>query len=319
MELGMERRLELLSAVICEFQIGVVALDSQERIVLWNRWMEEGSGIFKSQAEGERFTDLLPEMAGGRVHGAVRLALEKGCSTLLSQSLNKAPFPLYAQGPQGRERLQQQVHVTPLNLDGSAARYALIQVFDVSAAVGRERLLRDQALELRQFSLMDGLTGIGNRRRFDEFFDTEFRRAVRSGDPLSLIMLDIDYFKSYNDNFGHQAGDRCLIQVAGAITGALCRPGDLAARYGGEEFAVVLPETGEEGAAHMAESIRRRVEALNIAHPASAVAERVTVSLGVATARPTAHDIPNRIIAEADTALYEAKNAGRNRVARATR
>lgn len=314
-ETGMDQRLELLSAAVCEALVGLVALDAQENVVMWNRWMEDGSGISKADAVGARFTELLPDMAGSRVHGAIRLALEKGCSTLLSQSLNKSPFPLYAKGEHGKgKRLQQQVNVMPVNVGSGGDRYCLIQVFDVTAAVVREKLLREQAMELRQYSLMDGLTGISNRRRFDEFFDAEFRRSIRSGEPLSIILLDIDYFKAFNDTFGHQAGDRCLIQVAGAISGALRRPGDLAARYGGEEFAVVLPETGEEGAMHMAENIRRRVEDLNVPHSASDVSDRVTISLGVATVRPGAHSIHSLVITEADTALYEAKSAGRNRV-----
>ncbi|HQR39366.1 MAG TPA: PleD family two-component system response regulator [Blastocatellia bacterium] len=166
---------------------------------------------------------------------------------------------------------------------------------------------------LRTLSYLDGLTGIANRRHFEESFDQEWRRAARVGTALSLLMVDIDLFKSLNDAKGHQYGDDCLRQVAGTLSDTLRRAGDLVARYGGEEFAVVLPGSDTDGAVAIAEEIRARVEALGVKHEQSPCGV-VTVSLGVATAFPIDGDSPASLIDAADRALYQAKHDGRNRL-----
>ncbi len=168
--------------------------------------------------------------------------------------------------------------------------------------------------QLRQQSTLDGLTGIANRRHFDEYLDVEWKRAQRDHKTLSLIMADIDVFKNYNDNYGHQAGDECLRKVAARMQLLLKRPGDLVARYGGEEFAAVLPETDLTGAVRVAEKIRTAVEALAITHAYSIVSDRVTISLGVAATIPTYDGCCEELIKKADQALYRAKQRGRNRV-----
>ena len=168
--------------------------------------------------------------------------------------------------------------------------------------------------ELSRLSSLDGLTGIANRRHFEQIYDMEWRRAVRTGSELSVLFLDLDFFKYYNDTYGHQEGDDCLKQVAAAAGRVLKRPGDLLARYGGEEFVVILPETSIDGAAEVAEAIRQAIERCNIPHSASPVAAHVTVSVGVAGGRVTPEDKPSDFIARADKALYEAKHSGRNRV-----
>ncbi|MDO7786919.1 GGDEF domain-containing response regulator [Desulforamulus aquiferis] len=165
---------------------------------------------------------------------------------------------------------------------------------------------------LRRLSFLDGLTGIANRRRFDEMLSKEWNRGMRLGMPLSLILFDIDHFKKYNDNLGHQAGDACLKQVASLLREILKRPGDLAARYGGEEFAVVLPNTSLEGAAIIAETIRSKVEAMKIIQPQATGTQYLTVSLGVASRIPNPYGSIEKLVAEADKALYQAKQSGRN-------
>ncbi|MCG9969045.1 diguanylate cyclase [Pelotomaculum terephthalicicum JT] len=176
------------------------------------------------------------------------------------------------------------------------------------------RQLEEANQNLRRLSFLDGLTGIANRRHFDEVLLNEWNRAARDAVPLSLIILDIDFFKKYNDTYGHQAGDDCLKQVAGSLSGRLKRPGDLAARYGGEEFAAILPNTDMQGAAAIAEMLRGGVEALEIPHASSSVSAYVTVSAGAASTVPRQAGTPGDLLAAADKALYQAKQGGRNRV-----
>ena len=165
---------------------------------------------------------------------------------------------------------------------------------------------------LSNLAIHDGLTGIYNRRYFDETLAREWKRTKREKSPLSLIMLDIDYFKKYNDTYGHQAGDGCLIKVATAISGALRRPADMAARYGGEEFAVILPNFELENATQFGETIRAKIEALKIEHRQSDVNPFITASLGLACIVPSSKSSPRELIEAADKALYSAKNNSRN-------
>ncbi len=167
--------------------------------------------------------------------------------------------------------------------------------------------------ELQQLATSDALTNIANRRRFDEYFDLEWRRMAREVLPLSLILCDIDFFKAYNDTYGHLAGDFCLQQVANAIGHTANRPGDLLARYGGEEFAVVLPYTPSTGALELAEKIRQNIIGLKIEHRGSQISPYVTISLGVSSTFPHTKMPPSTLIAAADIALYQAKAQGRDR------
>jgi diguanylate cyclase (GGDEF)-like protein len=167
--------------------------------------------------------------------------------------------------------------------------------------------------ELQRLASLDGLTGVANRRRFDEYLDMEWQHMAREKLPLSLILCDIDFFKKYNDTYGHQAGDACLRQVADALRFCARRSIDLVARYGGEEFVVILPNTTVSVAAQIAEEMRSVVNALQIPHVQSAVSQYVTLSLGIACMTPTLNTSPAMLIAAADAALYQAKAAGRNR------
>jgi len=176
--------------------------------------------------------------------------------------------------------------------------------------------LKESNEMLRQLSYIDALTEIPNRRYFNEVIEREWRRAAREGKPLALIMIDIDRFKRFNDKYGHQAGDDSLIQVAAALAGVLKRPGDLLARYGGEEFVAILPDTLLQGASRVAELMLASVEALGITHEGME-GGCLTVSLGVACRQPLNEDKFVNLISDADSALYDAKQAGRNRYAAA--
>lgn len=194
----------------------------------------------------------------------------------------------------------------------------------VMARVRTQLRIKQMADELRQAAHVDGLTGVYNRRKFDETISVEWLRAIRIGQPLALIMMDIDNFKAFNDHNGHLMGDQCLKTVAKTLKSAVRRPTDLLARYGGEEFVLLLPGTGAEGAIAVANQIRHSLDELKLPHGNSPVSEFVTLSLGVSAfegiespvdslgTRELAGELSaSKLIAAADQALYEAKNAGR--------
>jgi diguanylate cyclase (GGDEF)-like protein len=178
----------------------------------------------------------------------------------------------------------------------------------------RTRQLEHANRALARLSSLDGLTGVANRRAFDEAFEVEWRRCARAALPLSLVLVDIDHFKAFNDTYGHQGGDACLQRVAATLGRSAARAGELVARYGGEEFVVLLPGTPRAGATALADTLRARVEELAIAHSSSASAAVVTLSAGVAAAAPQEGGSPAGLLQAADRALYAAKRAGRNQV-----
>ena len=180
--------------------------------------------------------------------------------------------------------------------------------------VSQQQLL-DTNLVLQRLMNSDGLTGLSNRRHFDEYLELEWRRAIREQTQLSLMMIDVDYFKAYNDNFGHLEGDEALRQVAKAIRASCSRPSDLPARYGGEEFALVLPNTSPGGARLLAEKLRQTVAGMNIPHIAPNEGASLTVSIGLSTVVPQIGSHSRQVIQSADQGLYAAKHNGRNQVA----
>jgi diguanylate cyclase (GGDEF)-like protein len=187
----------------------------------------------------------------------------------------------------------------------------------VNAAVVRARVrtqltVKRQADTLRALTLTDGLTGVANRRAFDERLAAEWRRCGRAQAPVALVLIDIDHFKKYNDHYGHQAGDAALVQAAGAMRRAAGRQQDLVARYGGEEFAILLPEVGVEGAQQVARKVLAEIAELGIEHAAAPQAGLLTVSMGIAICVPGAEETTAGLVHAADAQLYEAKAAGRN-------
>ena len=184
----------------------------------------------------------------------------------------------------------------------------------VRARVRNHMSLKLKADLLEAMAMLDGLTHIPNRRRLDETLEMEWRRASRGGGCISFVIADIDFFKRYNDHYGHGTGDECLKAAAAAMARVVARPGDLLARYGGEEFAAVLPDTDLEGAQHLAEALRSAVAALSIRHEYSGAADRVTISVGYSTAMRFDGLGVADLMASADRMLYQAKERGRNRV-----
>jgi diguanylate cyclase (GGDEF)-like protein len=174
--------------------------------------------------------------------------------------------------------------------------------------------LQEANQTLERLSLMDGVTGIANRRFLDLVLDREWKRSIRHLLSFSLVMIDIDYFKHFNDTYGHQSGDDCLRKVGRALTGTLKRPGDLLGRYGGEEFLAVLPDTDYSAAFSIAQSLQESINALKIPHAASQTESHVTISLGLATSTPGQKIEMDELLSLADQALYKAKREGRNRI-----
>jgi diguanylate cyclase (GGDEF)-like protein len=217
------------------------------------------------------------------------------------------------------------IFITALEDEAEEVRALQLGAYDFISKPIRPAILRARVrncLELKgkrdalaRLSSTDALTGVANRRRLDQFLEMEWRRVTRSQLPLSVLMVDLDEFKAFNDAAGHLAGDEALRRVAGAIQAAVHRPGDLVARYGGEEFACVLAETDVVGAGRVATRIQDLVNDLAIPHPRSSVGPLVTLSIGVAVDAPRARGSPAALLEAADRALYRAKAAGRNRIA----
>ncbi|MDB5892767.1 MAG: hypothetical protein JWQ88_298, partial [Rhodoferax sp.] len=191
--------------------------------------------------------------------------------------------------------------------------YIVAATMEVTDMVHQRQALEVANARLAQLSVTDGLTGIANRRHFDETLATEWLREARHQAPLSLLIIDIDHFKRYNDHYGHLAGDECLRRVAQILHGCLRRSGELVARYGGEEFALLMPATHTDEARMMAQHCMNELAEADIAHAASPTAPSLTLSIGVACAVPDREFKPEALVDAADAALYRAKNQGRNR------
>jgi len=188
----------------------------------------------------------------------------------------------------------------------------------VKARVNTQLRLKYQSDLLESLAFKDGLTGLYNRRAYDEQIEKEWNRCMRSGESLSLIMLDVDHFKLYNDSYGHAMGDECLRRIGSALSSSSRRASDFVARYGGEEFVVILPNTTRNDAMRVADQIRESVELLNIEHKSSKVTDHVTLSLGVISAVPISEYNAKKFVEGADDMLYKAKSMGRNRAEGAT-
>lgn len=275
------------------------------------------SQIGTSLAQGEIFQKLLPQASSGN---AMFTSVVDGVVRLYGYRQLEA-YPLVVSAASSRDSIlarwyetafRSSIIVALVMLGVALFGWVFIRQVRVGERVEADLRSAQQALEL--IATHDSLTGLANRRLFERALDIEFGRGARQHSPLSLIMLDIDYFKRYNDTYGHVVGDHCLAQVALAVKGCCHRKADLAVRYGGEEFAVLLPDTDIHGAMTIAEQIRRSVIDKNIGHSGSPTGY-VTVSLGCYSFVPTGNDSIEVFIQRADAALYQAKHSGRNRSA----
>jgi len=222
-------------------------------------------------------------------------------------------------GPYEKEYIHADGRLIPVRLSGQiieidGEKYIWSSVEDISDRKQVEEELASLYQDMKELSLQDGLTGIANRRMFDEVLDKEWKRAQRSGLPLSLIIFDIDYFKQYNDHYGHLKGDDCLKQISTILTAASKRSSDLLARYGGEEFVLLLPETDEAKAYEIAVECIARVQDKKITHEHSLISDFITLSAGVSSVIPFRESESSALINAADGLLYQAKRNGRNRV-----
>ena len=186
-------------------------------------------------------------------------------------------------------------------------------MFDISERKKQEQELEKLKKQLEEYSYQDGLTGVANRRLFNELFQREWLSAIREQTQFSMILLDIDYFKAYNDHYGHMQGDACLQHVAQIIKNTLTRPRDVVARFGGEEFALILPDTHEAAAIEIAERLMHNIQKANIAHEKSEIEKHLTVSLGIKTSKIQEFDEKIQFLKDVDAALYKSKRHGRNR------
>jgi diguanylate cyclase (GGDEF)-like protein len=303
--------------VLGKAQVGLLMVDQKGLVAFCNDWFCRHASIAADQMLGKSLAEIFPGLKDSYLEKALSHALGTGLSSFLSNSLHSSPFPLYQpKGRRGADNLiKQSVHILAMGADDAAQagqRFVLVQINDMTQATTRERLLKAQATTLHGIARIDSLTGIGNRRHFDETMKQEFRHAMRSNTPISLLLVDLDLFKLYNDTYGHVKGDEALTLTASALRSACHRSRDIAARYGGEEFALILPETDLKGACKVAAELQGRMQVLQISHPQNAPWGYITLSVGIATMPAAGLESPTALVELADTALYQAKHMGRN-------
>lgn len=293
-----------LSQLIETTPNGIVVMDAEGKIILTNAMTEELFGLDRDKITKRVYNDPLWNIftLDGRPFPSDQLPYHQVLKT-------KKPvrnIELVMEKPDGEEVILSNNSAPLLDAEGNISG-VLVAITDITESMKVTR-------NLERISTIDGLTGIFNRRHFDEIMRQEWQRCARHSVPLSLVMFDIDFFKLYNDTYGHQAGDDCLKSIAFTVSHAVKRGGEKAFRYGGEEFAIILPDVDQAGAAILAEKIRSEIEKLSIPHKGSAIHTVVTTSMGIASIIPNPLSAPEIIISKADKALYQAKRDGRNRV-----
>lgn len=303
--LGIDEKNELLGKVIDATTQGVTITDADGTILYVNKAFMEITGFSEKEVIGQN-----PRILKSGIHKA------SFYRHLWTSLITKG----YWQGEiWNKNKLgvayPEWINITAIRDDSGKIENYVAVFSDITELKKIEKELVEVNESLSKLTNLDGLTGIANRRAFNEKLKYEWKRSRRSKSPLSLVMLDIDYFKRFNDTYGHQQGDECLKQVAMVLEATVTRTGDLVARYGGEEFVVILPDTDQNGGRKIAEELRRSIEALKIPNEKSSVVPYVTISVGVSTYYPTTRGLTHdKYVELTDNALYEAKKQGRNRV-----
>ena len=290
----------LLRAIIDAAPDPIFYKDLDGRYIGCNGAYEKAMGHTLEELKGHTDSIMLNEQHAARVAERDREVTEGGAVLRTDEWIDT---------PDGERKLLDTVKAPILDDQGQC-----IGIVGICRDITENKLLQDK---LRELAVTDGLTGLMNRRRLDEVLGAEWARARRHESTMSLLMIDIDHFKAFNDHYGHPEGDAVLSQLAKVLRSAVQRPGDAVARYGGEEFTVVLPLTHAVGARAIAQRIQDRLAEEDIVNLASPLGERVTVSIGLASMVPSSDQTASELIAAADQALYEAKNSGRNQIATA--
>lgn len=290
--------------------LGLIIVDADGKVLFWNNWIVRHSGIKEADSLNQPLEQVFSESVSPAFQTALKNTLAYKLPVVLSTALHRTPLPLYntSGANQPQARMYQSITITPIQskLNESCC---LIQVTDSSTSIKREKILRSHSEILKKEATTDSLTDICNRRFFDAHYEMAVADAKRQKHPLSIFMVDIDFFKSYNDYYGHIAGDTAIKRVADALKSQLSRATDIVARYGGEEFVLVMPHLPKKIAEQFAEKLRSAVFNLAIPHINSGPFHRVTISVGLCTGIPGNDD---NLLNKADAALYQAKQKGRN-------
>jgi diguanylate cyclase (GGDEF)-like protein len=289
-------------------------LDADRRVIIWNKACERLTGVLAAEVLGtSNHWQAFYEEPRHCLADILALGLTDELDNLYvshsepGESANGIRAENWCVMPKVKKRLYLAIDAGPI-YDEEGTLLAVVETL-------RDNTEQKMAqMALHNLAARDGLTGLANRRSFDERIEANWLLGRREQAQLSLLLIDVDHFKIYNDTYGHQKGDSCLKAVAEAINTQVFRPADMAARYGGEEFAVIMPDTDLDGAMRVAERIREAVENLKLPHSGSKTNDHVTLSIGVASVVPTIDKSSADLIANADAALYKAKESGRNRV-----
>lgn len=308
--------MKLFEQALNILQSGVMILDQDLKVIFINEWLDN-TFIHPESLQDKFLLQVFPELRHQRIHRCIQQALKQGLPSVLSPGLNRAPLPLchernHLQDGKEKTVFAQMIRIQSMIQENQ--RCCMLEVQDVSTMMRREKLLNEQAEKLNQLALTDELTGIANRRHFNGLLEQTVKQSIQQQQAMSLIFFDIDFFKSFNDSLGHQAGDLCLSTITQQLKTELGSGNFHLARYGGEEFCIIMPGTEPEQARRMAENYRQHIEQLGIHHPASQVSDVVTASFGVAGFQAGSQDTFTGLILKADNALYRAKTSGRNQV-----
>ena len=311
---------------------GLFSVREDFTVFFWNKTMEVWTKLSRQSVLGKSINEIFPHFAEPKYANIIKRIFSGGPPAFFSPYFHKG---LYSSPLSSEKNHVYETIVTSIkykNRESACVLFAIKNITDSRHHLDRykEAVKKHQQLEqslretnaqlklkneeLSRISSLDSLTGISNRRALDEYLSRAWNLAMRNNMEISSVFIDVDYFKLFNDSYGHQAGDKCLKEIACVIKETIKRPTDLAARYGGEEFVALLVGTGKESATKIAEEIRTRVESLSIPHKHSVNSDHVTVSLGVATLIPGRGMSPSALIRLSDIALYAAKQSGRNQV-----